>query len=381
MGKGQKRKASGSVGLLVPDFKGRSNFGSFVTVGDLIKAPCISSSATNAPTSPIKTGRVWHRKHEKIDECIYHLTISQPHPIAVICHESEVSELTGTLKNLYRPYETANAVQITSVTIKQQRKALEKIIRKTISTNRGIIITSKECVMLTKSCCPDHVQIKTVIHVCNEQMPSIDDMRIRNLLLNGKKDKDNNGDGDGDGDAHVFITNFTSPLVSPSQSPSVYNVQRRWMPVIQARVSAARKLYVLMKEGGNIWNEGGDRDMKQLERSMNKSDKYTTVITDEANKAMAGRVEGLRTKLAVAMSTPLPGGPNMDINANTQAKTKAKANVKTNDTTGTESGTEIGTGTDDKTSAPESKKSRRSKMILLGMVHVQSKEEQLHQAK
>ncbi len=377
MGKGFKRAAQGSSTNQGP----MKRSSAFITLGALTRPLNISpkgASGTDSVSQLPKEGRVWQRKHEKLDECVYHISLSEAQPMIVICDEDKVSELVSTFKNLFPPHESVNAVQITSVTLKHQRKHIQKSLRKNLQAQRGIIVAAKECVMLTKTCLPPGIWCRTFVHV-GSTIPSAAEVLTRSELArssvqNELKTNDNNDNSkkkelkrvtkvQNNKPNHIYLTESSS-VSSLGSGLDSYDVKRRWMPCLQARCSAARKLANTMKDGSVIWSSG-DRDARTMDKAVE-----SVKVESEEGKALAGRVEGLKAKLKIAMSTPLPGEQ--------PANFKLCESDNRSQTIALEV-TPIGTEKC-KAISQISSKSRRIRMELLGMVHTPSHEERKFQA-
>ena len=402
MGKsGKKKQVSRSSG---PPTKIARSRGSFVTVGAMNGVGAIkptsfkqdamsilSATPTSSSNSKAKavgglkggssdlteqSGRVWKRKHEKLDEAVYYISLSEPQPLLVVVDdEVQVSSLNATLKNLYPPHESTSAVHTAAVTLKTARKALEKTLRKNMHTQRGIMVVTRECVKLTKSCLPDHVRCKTVVHASGV-LPAATEVAARAELCRpahklknstvtndeeaSKKSAANVGNNIFlvESGTNVTLSSSASSGKSNSKGIPLLDVQRSWMPCLQARCSAARKLAAAVQQGNTVGWSGGDRDAKALDKAMNG--RGAKGQTDEG-QALAGRVEGLRAKLKIAMITPLPG-------------------ITAEDAVASAAGTETSLGVSTQKQTSCSSKSRRVRMECLGMVHTLSQEERKFQA-
>ncbi len=379
MGKGKKRAKSPAPARKM----GRPRSDGFVTIGGVLRpaaginparfaAASIKYAATAAmgemapPT--VQTGREWRRRHEHVDECVYHCALTEPQPMIVLCDHEQVASLASAMKNLFPPHGTVNAMQVASVSIKLQRGAIKKSLAKTIFPKRGLIIASREAAMLTKSCLPQGVLCKTVVHV-SPTLPTAGEVSIRGELGGVESGSEVN---------NIFVTQandanggFTT-IAPTTERPAVFEARKGWMPILQSRCSAARKLAKAQSEGSTLWSRG-DRDARTLERATISSSQVKPEMSTET-AALAGRVEGLRAKLKVAMSTSLPGKLiNDNFNSGSDPVAIAATAVTATAAFGSTSNAGI-------RSTLESKKSRRSKMQLLGMVHVSSQEEKKFQA-
>jgi len=370
MGKGGKSQ-HGKGGYGGPPAKSASR--GFVTIGSLIKPTLAARSSDTRKSSsgqsvvPASTGRKWKLTYEKIDECVYHCILVEPQPLIVLCADADVPALAAMLKHLYPPNESANAVQVTSVTLKTQRAQAQKAFRKCIQPNRGLIVSSVECAMLSKSCLPPNVHCKTILHV--GAVPSAGELQRRSeLAKEGARSEDVN---------HIYLVDKSTPVTGSAASNnnvsklSGYDTRKNWMPVLQARCSAARKLVLAMQAGNSIWSNG-DKEMRRtgIADDNVKGRAVNTAGNDNADeehkRALAGRVEGLRLKLKVSMGMPLPGLPGSgEDSGRKQVGVSAGAGV---------SALAVAVMAD-------SQKTRRTKMELLGMVHTPSEEERKMQAK
>eukprot|EP00605_Chrysophyceae_sp_TOSAG23-4_P000127 GSChrysophyteH1.ASY1.ANO1.146.1 assembled CDS len=380
MGKGRKRSADPAGRHSGPSSKRSS---AFVTA-NAFNMPLAANSSNLSSLSIPDVGRVWIRKNEKLDECVYHIALSEPHPIIVICGEADVANLTGTLKNLFRPHESEDAAQVVSATIKQQRTAIAKALRKSVRVKRGIIVTSTECAMLVKSCLPQGIWCKTVVHA-GTSLPSPHEIARTDALTGqmgiqgvqeaaaggagsgkaeGGKTSEPGSDGMGNNgnngaSAHIYLLENTFKQPIPQAKLSPFIVRRGWIPCLQARCSAARKLASTMQIGNlSVW-ASGDKDARTLAKAVEVSREES-----ERGRALAGRMDSLKAKLKIAMCSPLPGyEPWENV---TTSSTKASPDIEIPKT-------------------PEltqqcSSKSRRLRMELLGMVRTPSAEEIRFQA-
>jgi len=314
---------------------------------------------------PTSTGRKWKLTYEKVDECVYHCILVEPQPLIVLCPDADVPALAAMLKHLYPPNESANAVQVTSVNLKTQRAQAQKAFRKCIQHNRGLIVSSVECAMLSKSCLPAHVRCKTIVHV--GAVPSAGELQRRSeLAREGARPEDVN---------HIYLVDKSSAATASSAIQAadlaVYTTRKNWMPVLQARCSAARKLVLAMRAGNTVWSNG-DKELRRAgiggdnEKGYAVNNAGNENADEEHKRALAGRVEGLRLKLKVSMGMPLYGLPESGEDVDKKA-VKLSANAAVPAVT---------------VAVPaDSQKARRTKMELLGMVHTPSEEERKMQAR
>ncbi len=389
-----------------------------MTIGQLIKPPSIASpvlaSTANAAkkakgnkvtgnvTAPVSAqaqmqcyGKIWRMTHEKLDECVYHLLLTEPQPLVVICAEDAVSSLVATMKNLFSPHENgSHSMQITPVTLKSQRAAVVKTMRKNVTRDRGLIITAQECAMLTRGCLPQGIHCKTLVHV--GVVPSVGELSRRaEMSLPSLSAEEVN---------HVYLVDKTAAS-SMSASPSgtsmiacipTYPTHRNWMPALQARCSAARKLAVAMQSGSALWGSNGQSDKDARRAGLTGSDdvfvKPSGHTRDgegnaggdigQLQDALAGRLEGLRAKLKLTMGIPLPGLAPVAVAAHNS--TFGVDNIDDNGkafSPSSISAVPVSASAAVSQGSSESLKSRRAKMELLGMIHTSSAEEKLVQSR
>ena len=318
-------------------------------------------------------GRVWKLTHEKLDECVYHLTLSEPQPMVIICADDNVSSLVATMKNLHSPHDSTHAMQITSVTLKTQRAQVLKMMRKNVLRDRGLIVTANECAMLTRSCVQElkGVYCKTLVHV--GAVPSSGEIHRR-----AEMGCPTGADGSPasalaiDKVNHIYLVNKEAAGVSVLSQGNLsaittYPVRKNWLPILQARCSAARKLVVTMQNGNMLWGSNGQTDKDIRRADLGYDDMSDGQGVAEEKRALAGRIEGLRAKLKVTMGMPLPG---TGATSNTAASVSPASDIVPMIVGGE------GKNTSTRLSViTESKKSRRAKMEALGMVHIASGEE------
>ena len=345
---GKKRGGGGFVKERSSPVKTSSR--GFVTIGSFIKPQsekqCKDTlDKVDGKLQPADTGRLWKITYEKVDECVYHLTLVEPQPLIVICADADVATLAATLKCLYTPHESSNAVQVTSITMKSQRAQAQKIFRKTILRDRGLIVVSAECAMMAKSCLPTGTFCKTIVHVGG--IPSASEL-LRRTQLSKPETLPVNAN-------HIYLVN-RQEMGTIESRVCTYETRKNWMPVMQARCAAARKLVSTLQAASSFWNNA-DKDLRRLD--MDVADD----VDSEQKKAAAGRVDALRLRLKVTMGMTLPGELSESISAAT-----ISSNVDT-----FVGGSKGGQTTD-------SNRVRRTKMEILGMVHVPSEEERLAQA-
>lgn len=378
MGKGKQSKHGkgsfdGNKGKPVKTVVSRG----FVTIGSLIK-PAVTASSSQSQhkgnsvqsVAPASTGRAWKLTHEKVDECVYHCILAEPQPLIVLCPDADVPALAAMLKNLYPPNESANATQVTSVNLKTQRAQAQKAFRKCIQPTRGLIVSGVECAMLSKSCLPNNVFCKTIVHV--GPIPSAGELHRRTELAKvGVRPEDVN---------HIYLVDKSAAALASSQArgkaPTLvaYSIRKNWMPVLQARCSAARKLVVAMQAGNSVWGNE-DKDLRRAgiaddnskgRAGSSSAGKDRDKAAEEQKRALAGRVEGLRLKLKVTMGMPLPDVPGGGGDASKKQAGSLAVDAP--------AGTPV-------VAAADSHKARRTKMELLGMMHTPSEEERRMQAK
>lgn len=294
---------------------------------------------TGGSPSLSPSGNVWLSSYS-IEECIYYITLAESQPIAIFVDEDKVTSLSGILRGL----TTSPCIAITT---KTQRQQASKLIRKSMKPNQGILILTQDTALFAQSCLPPGVLCKTLVHValsagydhwkkrCSLLVQSLDDINSINIESLGKQisivlQKDN----------HVH-----------SIKTSSYAFGKQSMSAIQARVAAGRKLFVASEEASMLWKpskkEFDDIDVHPCDHGGEN---------DARRRALAGRIEGLRTKLKVLLSRPILGLPGETAQ---NARSVDSSNV-------------IATGQSDvfRAGPPcESNKTLRSKLLVLGMVH------------
>ena len=295
------------------------------------RSPASSTTSTNADmrtSDDVGRVRIWQSKTEKVDECCYACTLTEKQPIVIIIEENTVSQLAAVLKGLYPPSESGTS--ISSITLKSQRQQVSKQLKRALFPTRGIVIISTDCVMFARSCLPDKVHFKTLLHVSDSLVQS--DLTYRTAIGNSVvKDIQ-----------HIVISKVNAGRIKEK-----YDINRKDIPVIIARVAAARKLANALQNGSTLWvrAEKDDAAMQKEVETQNNAEE------DEEKRALAGKLDGLKQKLKLAMSLELPSKELKDDNTNTPVKEK------------------------------ESQKTIRIKMSLLGMFHTPSNEEMKAQAK
>jgi hypothetical protein len=203
---------------------------------------------------------------------------------------------------------------------------------------------------------------------------------------------------------HIYLVDKAASSVmsaSPSGTSAIariptYPTHRNWMPTLQARCSAARKLAVAMQSGSALWGSNGQSDKDARRAGLSSSDDIFAKSSDhtrdgqekgggdlgQLQDALAGRLEGLRAKLKLTMGIPLPG--LTPVAAVAQNPTSGGDIIDDNGKVLSPSGAptvSVSSSAAVIQGSSESLKSRRAKMEHLGMIHMSSAEEKLMQSR
>ena len=307
-----------------------------------------SPTATPA-LSPHEVGQVWLTTLTA-EECCLLVCLQEDQPVAIVTEEGNLQTLVGVLKTLLSP-----EAQCVGVSVKTQRQQASKLIRKSITHTKGVLVATPDTVLFAQSCLPQGVRCKTLLHLA--PVETVEQWRKRSTILapyssSSSPDQINLESIKTLGKQIVVISQKDKRNKLIAIPPAlIYPFKKQAMPAIQARIGVAKKLYFATVDASALW-----KPMKKSESDVDLKDfSPDDADADDKRRGMAGKIEALKAKLKVLASVPLPG-------------VQVVADGEGGGDAGGATPSSRGRNT-------ESNKSLRLKMEILGMLHVPDKVE------
>lgn len=321
--------------------------GGFVTISPRhlpVAAP--DSSSSSGKSSFAATVPVWESRYSD-EEMVYYVSLVEKQPLVIFATEEATTMIVGVLKLLHP------SCACICVSPKTQRQQVSKLIRKSITHSSGILVLTPDTALFAQSCMPQNVVCRTVVHCV--PIDSFDQWKKRSSLLVARLEDITSNNISSFG-KQIIVSRHSSGKSQGVATPR-YCVQTGCMSGLQARVAVARKLVVASSEASTVWRPGSEKD-EGGGGSDGGEDR-------ERRQGLAGRLEALRSKLKVLTSKPLVG-----IVSTTPAPKASPSSSPSAAAAPQPPGPKQG----------ESNKALRSKMLLLGMLHVPGKVELEKQA-
>jgi len=269
-----------------------------------------------------------------MEEMAYYVSVVEKQPLAIFASEEATAIIVGILKLLHP------SCACIGVSLKTQRQQASKLIRKSITHSSGILVLTPDTALFAQSCMPPNVVCRTVVHCV--PIDSFDQWKKRSSLLVARLEDINSNNISSFGKQIIVSRHSAGKGQGAVAATPTYNVQTGCMSGLQARVSVARKLVAASSEASTVWRPGSEE-----EEGGGGSDGGED---RERRQGLAGKLEALRAKLKVLTSKPLVGIASATPTASPSAAPAAPKQG-------------------------ESNKALRSKMLLLGMLHVPGKVE------
>jgi hypothetical protein len=235
--------------------------------------------------------KIWRCNALSIEECCYMLTRQEQLPAAFVCADEDYVEyLSDVLRVLLHP------VPVICVTLKSQRAHVQKNMKVLGLQPKAAICVSKHLTTFAESCLPISVSLPTVVHV--GRLGKQEFLKRMELVARPSAP----AMGTASTAAQIVVlkepdTNNSSIPASSSSSPYVYN--KKWMAVVQGRVSAAKKLVAAVAEGG--------QHVGAISKLADDSGFSDSAEDKERKLSIAGKITALKAKLKVQLSSKLSG--------------------------------------------------------------------------